>query len=166
MPHWSGFGNRMSKDRHDEASQAVLMNLLRVWRPWSVAAGVVLGIAGGALGAQAASNVTFPSQEMLRKVQLAALACARENTVASCDQARQLGDPLMDHPRLPANCKDLIWEILEKAQPTASNSFSRREALADPAQRLLLVCRSTEKPEAATPPQATPGGGGLNFGGR
>jgi hypothetical protein len=103
---------------------------------------------------------------MLRKVQLAALACARENTVASCDQARQLGDPLMDHPRLPANCKDLIWEILEKAQPSASNSFSRREALADPAQRLLLVCRSTEKPEAATPPPATPGGGGLNFGGR
>ncbi len=142
------------------------MNLLRVCRPWTVAAGVVLGIAGGAVRAQAASDVTFPSQELLRKVQLAALACARENTAPSCDQARQLGDPLMDHPRLPANCKDLIWQMLGKAQPAATNSFSRRQAITDPAERLLLVCRSSEKPEATDTPAAKPaGGGGINFGG-
>ena len=114
---------------------------------------------------RSAPYVPFPSQESLRQVQLAALACARENTAESCSQARQLGDPLMDHPRLPANCKDLIWQMLAKAQPAATNSFSRRAAISDPAERLLLVCRSAEKPEAAAPPASKPSSGGINFGG-
>ncbi|MFZ9570414.1 MAG: hypothetical protein ACO28M_11295 [Vulcanococcus sp.] len=109
--------------------------------------------------------VPFPSQESLRQVQLAALACARDNTADSCSKARQLGDPLMDHPRLPANCKDLIWQMLAKAQPAATNNFSRRESISDPAERLLLVCRSAEKPEAAEAPAAKPSSGGINFGG-
>lgn len=151
---------------HDVASQAFPMTLLRVWRRLSVAAGAVLGIGAVGPAVSAAPYVPFPSQEVLRAAQLAALACARENTSASCDQARRLGDPLLDHPRLPANCKDLIWQMLQKAQPAATNSFSRREAIADPAQRLLLVCRSTEKPEAAEPPAGKPvGGGGQPSGG-
>jgi hypothetical protein len=123
-------------------------------------AGVALPNSG-----RAAPYVPFPSQDTLRQVQLAALACARENTSATCKQARALGDPLMDHPRLPANCKDLIWQMLAKSQPAATNSFSRRQAISDPAERLLLVCRSAEKPEAAEAPAAKPGAGGINFGG-
>ena len=102
--------------------------------------------------------VPFPSQDTLRQVQLAALACAR-------NQARKLGDPLMDHPRLPANCKDLIWQMLAKSQPAPTNSFARRQAISDPAERLLLVCRSSEKPEATEAPAGKPAAGGINFGG-
>jgi hypothetical protein len=116
-------------------------------------------------GSRSAPYVAFPSKESLRQVQLAALACARENTSESCNRAQQLGDPLMEHPRLPANCKDLIWQMLAKAQPAAVNSFSRRQAISDPAERLLLVCRSAEKPEAAEAPAAKPSAGGINFGG-
>jgi hypothetical protein len=148
------------------ASVAVVMAPLRQWfQPLASSCVLLAGILlpGESLGAP---FVPFPSQQSLREVQLAALGCARENTAESCSKARQLGDPLMDHPRLPANCKDLIWQMLNKAQPAAANSFSRREAIEDPAERLLLVCRSADKPEAATPPAAQPaGGGGINFGG-
>ena len=118
--------------------------------------------------AQAQAYVPFPSQESLRRVQLAALACARDNSAPSCQEARQLADPLLDHPRLPAACKDQLWAVREKAQPAGTNSFARREAISQPAQLLLLACRSGE---AATPPapSAAPaagsGGAGLKFGG-
>lgn len=120
------------------------------------------------LGARAETYVPFPSQDSLRQVQLAALACARENTAASCDQARKLADPLLDHPRLPAACKDQAWAIREKAQPAASNSFGRREAIGQAAELLMLSCRSSEKPLAPAPqPDSSKpsGGGGLRFGG-
>ena len=116
--------------------------------------------------AWAEAYVPFPSQESLRQVQLAALACARENTASSCDQARKLADPLLDHPRLPTGCKDHLWAISQKAQPAASNSFARREAISQPAQLLLLACRSGEKtPEPVAAPPAGSGGGGFKFGG-
>ena len=111
-----------------------------------------------------APYVPFPAQDTFRKLQLEALACARDNTAAPCDQTRALANPLLDHPRLPASCKDLIWSILQNARPGASNSFARREGIADPAGRLLLVCRSAEKPPQANPTPAKPGGG-LSFGG-
>lgn len=144
---------------------AAVMSVHRHWLEHLASA--YLALAGFAMPREslAVPYVPFPSQQSLREVQLAALACARENTAESCSKAHQLGDPLMDHPRLPANCKDLIWQMLDKAQPSAANSFSRREAIEDPAERLLLVCRSAEKPESATPPAAGPGGGGINFGG-
>jgi hypothetical protein len=141
-------------------------------RGWHLPAASALASAAALLVAvvlpeagEGAPFVPFPSQDSLRQVQLAALACARENTSETCNHARKLGDPLMDHPRLPANCKDLIWQMLAKAQPASTNSFSRRQAITDPAERLLLVCRSTEKPEAADAPAAKPAGGGINFGG-
>ena len=98
-------------------------------------------------------------------MQLAALACARENSPESCSKAKQLGDPLLDHPRLPASCKDLIWLMLDNAKPAATNSFKRRQAISTPAEQLLLVCRSSEKPEATSAPEAKPKAGGINFGG-
>ena len=118
-----------------------------------------------AASAAATPYVPFPSEASLRELQLAALACARENTAAACEQTQQLGDPLLDHPRLPANCKDLIWQMLQNAQPASANSFARRQTIDDPAARLLLVCRSAEKPAPAAAPAAKPSGGGINFGG-
>ena len=133
-------------------------------QPLPFSLGISLLIAA-APAARAEAYVPFPTQETLRQVQLAALACARENTAASCDQARKLADPLLDHPRLPTGCKDHLWTISQKAQPAATNSFARRDAISQPAQ-LLLACRSGEKaPEPAAAPPAGSGGGGLKFGG-
>jgi len=116
--------------------------------------------------ARAEAYVPFPSQDNLRQVQLGALACARENNAASCDQARKLADPLLDHPRLPAACKDQLWSLSQKARPAADNSFARRDGIEQPAQLVMLACRSNEKPiQPATPAPAPSGGGGLKFGG-
>lgn len=128
---------------------------------WLVAS--TLGLLAAAAGPPAARAqagwVPFPSQASLREVQLAALACARENTAEACARSRSLADPLLDHPRLPASCKDLLWSLSERSVPAASNSFSRREALVAPAQSLLAVCRSREKPPEPAPSTA-PGGPG------
>ncbi len=99
-----------------------------------------------ARSALAQGYVAYPSPETLRDVQLAALACARENTSDTCTQARKLADPLMDHPRLPGGCKDTLWAIIQTAKPASSNTLARRDAIGDPAGRLLLVCRNSEKP--------------------
>ena len=141
------------------------MTAPRDWlRPLASAAALLCSVALPTQG-NAAPYLPFPSQESLRNVQLAALACARENSPESCSKAKQLGDPLLDHPRLPANCKDLIWQMLDQTKPAATNSFSRREAISKPAEQLLLVCRSSDKPEATAPPEAKPKTGGINFGG-
>jgi hypothetical protein len=126
-------------------------------------------ILGGlaSLSSRAAPTLPFPSQDQLREVQLAALSCARDNSVPSCSRTRLLVDPLLDHPRLPAVCKDQLWAISQKAQPAATNSFTRREAIEQPAQLMMLSCRSLEKPPV--PPSASEGsgsGGRLRFGGR
>jgi len=113
--------------------------------------GALLSLTGLQAPATAQSTVAFPSPESLRQVQLAALGCARENTSETCTEARRLADPLMDHPRLPGGCKDALWAILQTAKPASSNSIARRDAITDPAQRLLLVCRSSEKPPSDKP---------------
>jgi len=105
-----------------------------------------LGLMSIASTVRAQGSVAYPTMETLREVQLAALACARENTSDTCRQARKLADPLMDHPRLPGGCKDTLWAITQTAKPASSNTLARRDAIGDPAGRLLLVCRSSEKP--------------------
>jgi len=147
------------------APLAVVMTASREWSCALASATALISAAVLPSAVLSAPYVPFPSQESLRDVQLAALACARENSAESCSKAKQLGDPLLDHPRLPANCKDLIWLMLEEAKPAATNSFSRRDAISKPAEQLLLVCRSSEKPQATTAPEAKPKAGGINFGG-
>ncbi|MEX0589289.1 MAG: hypothetical protein WD136_08540 [Cyanobium sp.] len=83
----------------------------------------------------------YPSMEQLRELQLHTFACGRENTAESCAKARSMADPLMDHPRLGANCKDAVWTIRERAKPAATNSFERREALNRAGQDLLPFCK-------------------------
>ncbi|MFM8975456.1 MAG: hypothetical protein ACKOFN_07100 [Vulcanococcus sp.] len=114
--------------------------------PTLLAAQLGLAPLAEARSASAQGYVAYPSPETLRDVQLAALACARENTSDTCTQARKLADPLMDHPRLPGGCKDTLWAIIQTATPASSNSLARRDAIGDPAGRLLLVCRNSEKP--------------------
>jgi len=114
--------------------------------PTLLAALLGLGLTTASRPAWGQASVPFPSPETLRDVQLAALACARENTSDTCTQARKLADPLMDHPRLPGGCKDTLWAIIQTAKPASSNSLARRDAIGDPAGRLLLVCRNSEKP--------------------
>jgi hypothetical protein len=144
---------------------AAVMTASREWSCALASGTALIGAAVLPVAVLSAPYVPFPSQESLRNVQLAALACARENSPESCSKAKQLGDPLLDHPRLPANCKDLIWQMLDQTKPAATNSFSRREAISKPAEQLLLVCRSSDKPEATAAPEAKPKTGGINFGG-
>lgn len=118
--------------------------------------------------AQAAPNVAeveFPSTETLRKLQLSAINCARENAAASCDASRKLADGLMDNPWLSATCKDDLWNIRGKSVIAASNSYTRREALNKVAEGLLNVCKPTLKPLVTPKPDGPPKPkGGFGFG--
>ncbi|MEA5441303.1 hypothetical protein [Cyanobium gracile] len=105
----------------------------------------------------------FPPSADFRSLQLITLACSRENTAEPCDKARSLANPLLDHPRLPASCKDTLWTIRQRSVVAASNSFARREPIDRAARSLTAVCRQqlpTAKPasDAAPRPQ-----GGLNL---
>ena len=83
----------------------------------------------------------YPSMDQLRELQLHTFACGRDNTAESCSKARTMADPLMDHPRLGASCKDAVWTIRERARPAATNSYERREALNRAGQDLLPFCK-------------------------
>ena len=100
----------------------------------------------------------FPPSADFSSLQLITLACSRENTAEPCDKARNLANPLLDHPRLPASCKDTLWTIRQRSEVAASNSFERRESIDRAARSLTAVCRQqlpTTKPAAcaATRPQ-------------
>ena len=110
----------------------------------------------------------YPSTKVLREAQLATFACSRTNTAADCSRARNLANPLMDNPLLPVFCKDVVWDILQKAQPAPANSFERRDGLDQAGERLISRCQAREKPKPASPAPGAPGGGGgsgFNFGG-
>ena len=83
-----------------------------------------------ALPVQAAEPyVPWPSKEKLREIQLAAYSCSRENDASDCSRARSLADPLMDHPRLPVVCKDVLWRLVETAKVAPANTYQRRDAI-------------------------------------
>jgi hypothetical protein len=105
----------------------------------------------------------FPPASEFRSLQLITLACSRENTAEPCDKARSLADPLLDHPRLPASCKDTLWTIRQRSVVATSNSFERREPIDRAARSLTAVCRlqlPTAKPTANAAPRPQ---GGLNL---
>jgi len=105
---------------------------------------------GLAARAGAPPEIPYPSNETLRKVQLGAVACARENTAASCSQAKALADPLIDHPQLPSGCKDLLWTITYRAKPADRNTYQRREGLEQPAEAVVRSCQFREAPAPAS----------------
>jgi hypothetical protein len=99
---------------------------------------------------------TFPPTELFRELQLKTIACGRDNSVEPCQQARSIADPLMDHPRLPASCKDTLWDIRERAVVVSKNSYERREALNREAADVLVLCKPATKPLGSGSQQAAP----------
>ena len=97
--------------------------------------------------------IPIPSKEELRSIQLQAYACSRDNDAEACSSTRELIDPLLDHPRLPSSCKDVVWDLLQVANKVPKNSFQRRDAIDQPAKRLSIICINPAKQTAPKPSQ-------------
>jgi hypothetical protein len=102
----------------------------------------------------------FPSEQELRELQQLVFACGRENSSTPCDQARRRADPLLDHPRLPGSCKDVLWQIREQAVVAGTNSFNRRDKLDRTGIDLVRLCQQRRPGPSA--PSISPGAGGGN----
>lgn len=98
----------------------------------------------------------YPSMELLRELQLQTFACGRDNTIEACGKASTMADPLMDHPRLGATCKDAIWTILERAKPATTNTFERREALNRAGQDVIPFCKQQTRTVAPSKTDTKP----------
>jgi hypothetical protein len=98
----------------------------------------------------------YPSMELLRELQLQTFACGRDNTTEACGKASTMADPLMDHPRLGATCKDAIWSIRERAKPAATNTFERREALNRAGQDVIPFCKQQTRSVAPSKTDTKP----------
>ncbi|KZR78741.1 hypothetical protein [Prochlorococcus marinus] len=97
--------------------------------------------------------IPFPTKEELLSIQLQAYACSRDNDAAACSRTRALIDPLLDHPRLPSSCKDVVWDLLQVANKVPNNSFQRRDTIDQPAKRLSIVCINPAKQTTPKPSQ-------------
>ena len=110
----------------------------------------------------------FPPSSVFRTLQLNTLACGRENTAERCGEARRQADPLLDHPRLPARCKDVLWSIRNLAVEAPTNSLTRRDPIDQAAAEVTIACRPVLKVKPQSKPQGTAPAGGdgqLRFGG-
>lgn len=110
----------------------------------------------------APKEAPYPSADLFRRLQVDVFDCGRENTASSCQAARAVADPLLDHPRLPASCKDILWTIRQEAVVAASNSFNRREVLNKAGAGLLPLCRERDQVKPA-PSQVQPQGPAIRF---
>ena len=135
-------------------------------RAASAIAGCSLSLISSAPGLAGPQPETFPPTETFRNLQLITLTCSRENSAASCDKARAIADPLLDHPRLPTSCKDVLWSISQQARPAASNSESRRDGIDRSAKDLTVFCKPQYKPtgKGDSKPGGLFGGGNFNVG--
>ena len=121
---------------------------------------------GGALRA-APADPPYPSTSSLRTLQLTTFDCGRDNLAPACDKARASADGLLDHPRLPGRCKDILWTIRQQATVAPANSLERREPIDAAAREVVVACRQLNRPAAKpeSKPAAPPaGGGGFGFG--
>ena len=103
----------------------------------------------------APTYVPWPSKDGLKTLQKEAFLCSLNNSPDQCDPARQRADELMDHPRLPAICKDVLWNLVQESRVAATNSFQRRDAIDQPARRLIRVCSEPVKPSKKQAPTRT-----------
>ena len=103
----------------------------------------------------ASTNVPWPSQDALKTLQKEAFLCSLNNSPDQCEGVLQSADALMDHPRLPAICKDVLWSLVGEARVAATNSFQRRDAIDQPARRLIRVCSEPVKPTKKKAPTRT-----------
>jgi hypothetical protein len=108
----------------------------------------------------------FPPASVFRTLQLTTLACGRENRAEPCAEARRQADPLLDHPRLPARCKDVLWSIRNLAVEAPVNGLARREPIDQAATEVTIACRQVLKAKPDSKPPGPGGGEGqLRFGG-
>jgi hypothetical protein len=121
----------------------------------SLAAVVLLAAPAGA-----GSTGLYPPASTFRSLQLTTLACGRDNDASSCDKARAMADPLLDHPRLSATCKDSLWAIRQKATAAATNSPERRDAIDRAAKDVTVFCRQPARPATTGSGSGSPGSGG------
>ena len=115
---------------------------------------LLLAIASPAIAA--APYEPWPSKDQLKAIQFAAYSCSLNNDAESCGRTRALADPLMDHPRLPGLCKDILWSLMEQSTVASSNDYKRRDAIDTTARRLAGACAkpSPVKPAAKSPQQS------------
>lgn len=146
------FDRAMGRPRHAVCRQSAVTGLGLL-----STALLSLGLLGPAPMRGAEKEVPYPSTDLFRRLQLDVLDCGRENAAASCDAARKVADPLMDHPRLPASCKDLLWTIREKAVVAPTNSFNRRELLNRAAADVMPVCRERNLVKPVAKPEEQKG---------
>ena len=97
----------------------------------------------------------WPSEDTLSTLQKEAFLCSLKNSKDPCDHTRKRAEELMDHPRLPAICKDVLWSLVGEARVAATNSFRRRDAIDQPARRLMRVCSEPVKPTKKKAPTRT-----------
>lgn len=118
--------------------------------PGFAAAALLLTVAA-AVPAWGAPNAAspYPPASLFRSLQLITLACGRDNSSGSCEKARTMADPLLDHPRLSARCKDMLWAIRQNAQVAPQNSYERREGIDRAARDVTLLCRQPATAGAA-----------------
>lgn len=124
-----------------------------------------VAISALAPGPGRARDPGYPSQELLRQLQLDTIACGRDNLASDCDQARSTADPLLDHPRLSGNCKDSLWQISQEAVVVPRNDFQRRERLTAGASDMIRFCRQLNQPlrSPASAPRPQPSGRGFGL---
>lgn len=94
----------------------------------------------------------FPPPEVFRQLQLTTLACSRENGRFECEEARKQADGLLDHPRLPTTCKDVLWRISHLSETAPRNSLDRRKTIDEAARDLTIICRQQLRPAAEPQP--------------
>ena len=96
--------------------------------------------------------VPWPSKDQLQGIERAAYTCSRDNTTEACARVRQLADPLMDHPRLPGLCKDVLWSLMDEAKAASTNDYRRKDTITNTARRIPRVCaepvKKKEKPKS------------------
>jgi hypothetical protein len=127
----------------------------------------VATLMGDAAGLRAApADPAFPPASTFRSLQLTTLDCGRDNSSAPCERARAMADPLLDHPRLSGRCKDVLWDIRQKATVAPANSPQRREAIDASARDVTVFCRQQGKapPKPAAGEPKPQGRGGFGFG--
>jgi hypothetical protein len=128
-----------------------------------MALALLTSLAGRPLVAAPAPMVppdVFPPTTLFRALQLSTLACARDNTADKCTESRRVADALMDHPRLPARCKDVLWSIRNLAVEAPTNSPERRDPIDQVANEVTIACRQTLRVKPESKPQAPPAEGG------
>jgi hypothetical protein len=110
----------------------------------------------------------FPPLSVFRALQLTTQACGRDNMAERCLDARRQADSLLDHPRLPARCKDVLWSIRSLAVEAPTNSLARREPIDQAASEVTLACRQVIRAKPEPKPTGAPPASGeapLRFGG-